>query len=94
MQWTNRRRRTTSYHARNTNDQHRSPPDLGPQAPCRYCRKPADGLDRLCTSCRAESACTGLAKYAVVIVVTSPIVGIPLAYGVFNAVKAALQLFG
>jgi hypothetical protein len=29
-----------------------------------------------------------------VIVVTSPIVGIPLAYGVFNAVKAALQLFG
>ena len=33
------------------------------------------------------------AKYAVVIVVTWLIVGIPLAYGVFNAVKAALQLF-
>ena len=34
------------------------------------------------------------AKCAVVIVVTWLIVGIPLAYGVFNAVKAALQLFG
>ena len=32
------------------------------------------------------------AKYAVVIVVTWLIVGIPLAYGVFDAVKAALQL--
>jgi hypothetical protein len=33
------------------------------------------------------------AKCAVVIVATWLIVGIPLAYGVFNAVKAALQLF-
>ena len=33
------------------------------------------------------------AKCAVVIVGTWLIVGIPLAYGVFNAVKAALQLF-
>lgn len=34
------------------------------------------------------------AKYEVEIVTTWLIVGIPLAYGVFNAVKAALQLFG
>ena len=33
------------------------------------------------------------AKYEVEIVTTWLIVGIPLAYGVFNAVKAALQLF-
>jgi hypothetical protein len=34
------------------------------------------------------------AKYAVVIVVTWLMVGISLAYGVFDAVKAALQLLG
>ena len=33
------------------------------------------------------------AKYEVEIAITWTIVGIPLAYGVFNAVKAALQLF-
>ena len=33
------------------------------------------------------------AKYEAEIVTTWLIVGIPLAYGVFNAVKAALQLF-
>jgi hypothetical protein len=32
------------------------------------------------------------AKYNVEIAVSWTIVGIPLAYGVFNAVKAALQL--
>ena len=32
-------------------------------------------------------------KYKVEIAITWTIVGIPLAYGVFNAVKAALQLF-
>jgi hypothetical protein len=29
-------------------------------ATCRFCESQADGLDRLCTPCRAESACTGL----------------------------------
>lgn len=33
-------------------------------------------------------------KYKVEIVITWTIVLIPLAYGVFNAVKTALQLFG
>jgi hypothetical protein len=32
-------------------------------------------------------------KYKFEIAVTWTIVGIPLAYGVFNAVRAALQLF-
>lgn len=32
-------------------------------------------------------------KYKAEIAITWTIVGIPLAYGVFNAVKAALQLF-
>jgi hypothetical protein len=36
---------------------------------------------------------TSIDHGAVVIVATWLIVGIPLAYGVFNAVKAALQLF-
>lgn len=33
-------------------------------------------------------------KYKVELVITWTIVGIPLLYGLFNAVKAALQLFG
>lgn len=32
-------------------------------------------------------------KYRVEIIVTWTIVGIPLVYGVYNALKAALQLF-
>jgi len=38
-------------------------PDNSPDvvtAACRFCESQADGLDRLCTPCRAESACTGL----------------------------------
>lgn len=35
---------------------------LVPRPPCRDCTKPADGLDRLCTPCRAESACHSLTE--------------------------------
>ena len=38
-------------------------PDNSPNvvtAVCRFCGGQAAGLDRLCTPCRAESACTGL----------------------------------
>jgi hypothetical protein len=38
-----------------------NPPDVVTAA-CRFCEGQADGLDRLCTPCRAESACTGLAE--------------------------------
>lgn len=36
---------------------------LAPTPPCRHCKKRlADGLDQLCTPCRAESACTSLTE--------------------------------
>ena len=31
-----------------------------PNPTCMQCEEPADGLDRFCTPCRAESACTNL----------------------------------
>jgi hypothetical protein len=37
-----------------------SAPEDSPMPQCRRCRKPADGLDHLCTQCRAISACDHL----------------------------------
>jgi hypothetical protein len=77
--------------SRPTTSEHGTPGSPPTPRPCARTRRRAGG-ERTMTGPSTEEHTP--AKYEVEIVTTWLIVGIPLAYGVFNAVTAALQLFG
>jgi hypothetical protein len=77
--------------SRPTTSEHGTPGSPPTPRPCARTRRRAGG-ERTMTGPSTEEHTP--AKYEVEIVTTWLIVGIPLAYGVFDAVTAALQLFG